>query len=378
MKKLKGSIRSKVTVTIFLLILSGMSVFGFAAGDERYSEKENRYLAIKPELDSGNLLNGKYQKDYETYLADKMVFRNKWIEFKTYIELACLKKDVNGVYFSKDNYLIERQDTDKFETENADKNCKYLEEFVNNYKINTDICVMLVPNTSEILKKKLPKYAYNFNETRYINDIYKKIGEDNTVDVNEILKAHKDEYLYYKTDHHWTTLGAYYAFTEYADKIGINIEKYTTKLVTDKFYGTMSSKVNLEIEADKIYIYELDKEEEVSVRYNNSAEPKDSLYEMSALDKKDKYSIFLGGNNPLVQITTNAKNDRKVLVIKDSFAHCLIPFMISGFSKIDVVDLRYYNESIRKMIEEGGYTDILVLYNVGTFVEDKNIYKLVN
>ncbi len=378
MKKLKGSIRSKVTVTIFLLILSGMSVFGFAAGDERYSEKENRYLAIKPDLDSGNLLNGKYQEDYETYLADKTIFRNKWIELKTYIELASLKKDVNGVYFGKDNYLIARQDTDKFETENADKNCKYLEEFVDNYKKNTDICVMLVPNTSEILKKKLPKYAYNFNETRYINDIYKKIGEDNTVDVNEILKAHKDEYLYYKTDHHWTTLGAYYAFTEYADKTGINIEKYTTKLVTDKFYGTMSSKANLEIEADKVYIYEPDKEEEVSVRYNNSTELKDSLYEMSALDKKDKYSIFLGGNNPLVQITTNAENDRKVLVIKDSFAHCFIPFMISGFSKIDVVDLRYYNESIRKMIEESGYTDILVLYNVGNFVEDKNIYKLVN
>lgn len=378
MKKLKGSIRSKVTVTIFLLILSGMSVFGFAAGDERYSEKENRYLAIKPDLDSGNLLNGKYQEDYETYLADKTIFRNKWIELKTYIELASLKKDVNGVYFGKDNYLIARQDTDKFETENADKNCKYLEEFVDNYKKNTDICVMLVPNTSEILKKKLPKYAYNFNETRYINDIYKKIGEDNTVDVNQMLKAHKDEYLYYKTDHHWTTLGAYYAFTEYADKTGINIEKYTTKLVTDKFYGTMSSKANLEIEADKVYIYEPDKEEEVSVRYNNSTELKDSLYEMSALDKKDKYSIFLGGNNPLVQITTNAENDRKVLVIKDSFAHCFIPFMISGFSKIDVVDLRYYNESIRKMIEEGGYTDILVLYNVGNFVEDKNIYKLVN
>lgn len=378
MKKLKGSIRSKVTVTIFLLILSGMSVFGFAAGDERYSEKENRYLAIKPDLDRGNLLNGKYQEDYETYLADKTIFRNKWIELKTYIKLASLKKDVNGVYFGKDNYLIERQDTDKFETENADKNCKYLEEFVNNYKINTDISIMLVPNTSEILKKKLPKYAYNFNETRYINDIYKEIGEDNTVDVNEILKAHKDEYLYYKTDHHWTTLGAYYAFTEYADKTGINIEKYTTKLVTDKFYGTMSSKANLEIEADKVYIYEPDKEEEVSVRYNNSTELKDSLYEMSALDKKDKYSIFLGGNNPLVQITTNAENDRKVLVIKDSFAHCFIPFMISGFSKIDVVDLRYYNESIRKMIEEGGYTDILVLYNVGNFVEDKNIYKLVN
>lgn len=378
MKKLKGSIRSKVTVSIFLLILSGMSVFGFETGDERYSEKENRYLAIKPELDSGNLLNGKYQEDYEMYLADKTIFRNKWIELKTYIKLASLKKDVNGVYFGKDNYLIERQDTDKFETENADKNCKYLEEFVNNYKINTDISIMLVPNTSEILKKKLPKYAYNFNETRYINDIYKEIGEDNTVDVNEILKAHKDEYLYYKTDHHWTTLGAYYAFTEYADKIGINIEKYTTKLVTDKFYGTMSSKANLEIEADKVYIYEPDKEEEVSVRYNNSTELKDSLYEMSALDKKDKYSIFLGGNNPLVQITTNAENDRKVLVIKDSFAHCFIPFMISGFSKIDVVDLRYYNESIRKMIEEGGYTDILVLYNVGNFVEDKNIYKLVN
>lgn len=378
MKKLKGSIRSKVTVSIFLLILSGMSVFGFETGDERYSEKENRYLAIKPDLDSGNLLNGKYQEDYETYLADKTIFRNKWIELKTYIKLASLKKDVNGVYFGKDNYLIERQDTDKFETENADKNCKYLEEFVNNYKINTDINIMLVPNTSEILKKKLPKYAYDFNETRYINDIYKEIGEDNTVDVNEILKAHKDEYLYYKTDHHWTTLGAYYAFTEYADKIGINIEKYTTKLVTDKFYGTMSSKANLEIEADKVYIYEPDKEEEVSVRYNNSTELKDSLYEMSALDKKDKYSVFLGGNNPLVQITTNAENDRKVLVIKDSFAHCFIPFMISGFSKIDVVDLRYYNESIRKMIEEGGYTDILVLYNVGNFVEDKNIYKLVN
>ena len=92
MKKLKGSIRSKVTVTIFLLILSGMSVFGFAAGDERYSEKENRYLAIKPDLDSGNLLNGKYQEDYETYLADKTIFRNKWIELKTYMSLQALKR----------------------------------------------------------------------------------------------------------------------------------------------------------------------------------------------------------------------------------------------------------------------------------------------
>lgn len=103
-----------------------------------------------------------------------------------------------------------------------------------------------------------------------------------------------------------------------------------------------------------------------------------SLYDYTALDTKDKYAVYFGGNEPFLKIKTEVENERKILVIKDSYANCFIPFMMGEFQEIDVLDLRYTNQRLSEIIAEGGYTDILILYNASGFAEDMSISKLTN
>lgn len=187
------------------------------------------------------------------------------------------------------------------------------------------------------------------------------------------------EYIYYRTDHHWTSRGAYYAYEKWAEVMGFNpfpMEKFDIVLASDQFYGTIHSKLNYKIKPDNIYLYKLKEDMNYSLTYNLDVQS-DSLYDLEKLKAKDKYSVYMGGNNAIVEVKTDNKNARKLLVIKDSFAHSFVPFAVNHYETTYMVDLRYYNGSISDLIEDNGITDILVLYNVIGFVKDNNISKCV-
>ena len=373
--------RNKVKVIIFIAFMYFITMLSIFSKDKSFSDNENRYLATKPKFTFEKLNNGSYAKEYEEYITDQFILRDKWISIKTYSERAMLKKDINGVYFGKDDYLIEKYEG--FNEEQVNKNINRLNEFISTYnkKIGENhVKVMIVPTASEVLKDKLPLFAYDNTQKRLISYINNVLPEGTTIDLISLFENYKDEYIYYRTDHHWTSLGAYYAYKKWGQEV--NIETYNSsdfyiEEVSSDFYGTIYSKVNTKVKPDSIHLYNLkDKNIEYKLDYDLGQKVTDSIYDFKKLEGKDKYAVFLGGNNGLVNIKTNVGNNRKLLIIKDSFANSFIPFVINNFSEVSVVDFRYYNMKISEYIEKENFTDILFLYNSLNFNKDKNLIKL--
>lgn len=362
-------------------------VFGFTAGsllkpDTKFSEEENRELAQMPAVNPEDIFSGKFSKDYETYLTDQFIFRNQWIGAKTMTERAMGKQEVNDIYFAEDNYLIEKH-SGTFHTENAQRNITYLSAFLEKQAERLGsghVMAMIVPNAVDTLKEKLPPFAVSTEEDNYLQKIGETLPQGSFLDLQEVLGGHREEYIYYRTDHHWTTLGAWYAYEAWCRAADIRFtpqEEYRRETLTEDFYGTIAAKVNIRVPADTIEAWKPGKETLYTVSFNHREdEAKTSLYDESYLKVRDKYAVFFGGNQPLTEIHTENTSGRKLLVIKDSYANCFVPFAVQDFDEIAMVDMRYFNERLSEYIEANEFTDVLFLYNASGFAEDTSLAKL--
>lgn len=373
---------NKIFFYTFVSLWAVFIVWNLATPKKVFSQNENRYLSEFPKYTHEKLLNGEYMGGMDKYINDQVLFRDKWISIKTIVERAILKQDINSVYFGKDGYLIEKHMDSDVSKEQADKNRERLIEFVKKYskKLGEDkIKVMLIPTASEILTDKLPPFATGYDQNGYMDRVVESLSKGVFIDVRENFKKLQKESIYYRTDHHWTSLGAYYAYEQWAKESGltpISQEEFNKVLASDEFYGTLHSKVNRKVKADEIYLYKIKKDIGYELLFNLT-DKKDSLYDFSKLEGKDKYAVFLGGNNAVVEIQTNNHNGRKLLVLKDSFAHSFTPFAVNHFEETHMLDFRYFNGSIEQYMEENEITDVLVLYNTINFVKDKNSLKFV-
>ncbi len=367
-------------VIIFLVLIYGLTITSMLNPMKGFSESENRRLEGRPKFSWETLFNGTFISKYETFVTDQFVFRDTWIGLKTRTELAMLKKDINGVYIGKDGYLIEKVDNSDLDMEQLNRNEKRLYAFINKYEEqlgHKHVFAMIAPTAFEVLKEKLPPYAAGFDQGEFLNRLEGTL-KNQFIDLRQIFSEHKDEYIFYRTDHHWTTLGAYFAYTQWAKAIGeipMSQEEFDIQKIEDNFLGTIYSKINLKLSSDEMYLYDSGKS--YTVEYNMDGVLKNSLYEMSYLDTKDKYSVYLGGNNPIVKIDSENHNGKKLLILKDSYAHCFTPFAANHFETTYMVDLRYFNMPISQFIEENKITDVLVLYNVNSYVKDKNLENMI-
>lgn len=197
---------------------------------------------------------------------------------------------------------------------------------------------------------------------------------------SDILKKHRSEEIYYHTDHHWTTLGAYYGYQALSKSMKLDTSKTSDMkpyAVTNAFNGTLASTSGYETGYDEpIYIYapdNLKNATEAVVNNVNEKKKTATLYDTSKLKGKDKYALFLGGNYPILDIKTTADSTDRLLIIKDSYANSLIPFLIPYYREIVVVDPRYYYDDIEKVMKKDNITSVLFLYNGNTFVKDNSI-----
>lgn len=373
---------NKVFFYIFGLLWTGFIIWNLATPSKAFSENENRYLAEIPKFTYEKLINGEYMNGMDEYINDQFVVRDRWISIKTMVERAMLKQDINSVYFAKDDYLIEKHGNEEVSEEQAGKNMERLIEFVKKYteKFGNDrVNVMLVPTASEILKDKLPLFATGYNQNAYMDKVIDSIPQGTFIDIRDMFMKHKEEYIFYRTDHHWTVLGAYYAYENWAKDAGftpLSKEEFDITLKSDEFHGTLHSKVNTNVKPDDIYLYQIKKDMDYHLLYNLTEE-KNTLYDLSKLEGKDKYSVYMGGNNAVVEVETNNDNGRRLLVIKDSFAHSFVPFAVNHFEKTYMIDFRYFNGGIEAYMEENEITDVLVLYNTMGFIKDKNSAKFL-
>jgi len=375
-------------IAVFGTTLAALFLGAVLHKPTEFSETENRYLGQRPKLTTAKLLDGSFMKDYETFITDQFPGRSFFMGVKTAAERLRGRADDNGVYFGKEGYLFGKYDGALFESETAENNISAVAEFVKLYgdKFGKEhFKIALAPSSSEILKDKLPANAPVYNQTGFIDKIQKEAGENYVIDLGENLKKHADEYIYFRTDHHWTTLGAYYGYEAIAAGLGLEVqplEKLTGETVSNDFLGTYDSKVNTGItggvEADSITIYSSAEIDKAGMMWDNDKDKSfDSIYKMDALKGKDKYTVFFGGNHSVTDIKTENKTGKTLLIIKDSFAHNLAPFLIKDYDRIIMLDLRYFNKSLKKYLTDNEITDLLVLYSTPDFAEDANIGRLL-
>lgn len=359
---------------IFMVLLLGLAGKEALSHQRTYSPVEKRELQTRPEISITKVLDGRFQRKYESYLRDQFPGRDHWVSFQTDMELFMGKNEIHNVYIGKNNYLLEHYTEKEFDPQQISKNLQALEKFVGKAKQNADVHVMMVPTKSWVLREKLPAFAPHYKEQKFYDALQQKLEkEDVLISVEPVLDAHKEEEIYYRTDHHWTTLGAWYAYEQYTKAVGGDLQRAQGKkkfrCISKDFYGTTYAKINYARQADKIEIYE--PADKLRVVYNMGEKKTKTLYDFSFLKTADQYSVFTGGNQAVLEITGGIKNGKTLLLIKDSFANSILPFLAEDYEKLVVVDLRQLNVSGDRLLEMFSPTDILILYNSAQFAQDK-------
>lgn len=361
---------------IFILSLFLVLIVNFILPDKEQSEEENRMLETLPAPGLTSIMSGDFMEQWESYMSDQFVGRNLWRSLKVGLNRLGGSRMENGVYIGRDGQLLE--DIAAPDQELFSKNIKAVKSFADAYP-DIPATVMLIPDAACILSDSLPAFATVEDQRQMFSMVERGLGDSvNWVDAYSILNKHKTEKLYYKTDHHWTTQGAFYVFREAAASLGIEgdvSDDYVSYTVTDSFNGVLASKSGVGLnEKEKIDIYvSTEGDDDVVVNYVDEGKKRTSLYDSSKLETRDKYGVFFGGNTSVMDIRTVSTSRKRLLVIKDSFADCFIPFLTPYYREIVVVDPRYYSGTMEDIMDTYRITDILFLYSGNTFMTDNNI-----
>ena len=370
-----------VQTILFLAFIGGFFLLNLILPDRSFSERENRYLQLAPRFSFSELFEGRFTSKFEKYTTDQFAGRDGWITLKARTELAEGKKENNGVYLCPtdteplDAMLLERYEAP------ADGVIEANVDALNTLTANAGVPVYfaLIPGAGELYRGLLPANAPMDSQTDVIEKAYAR-ADAQTVDVYGALAPHTDEYIFYGTDHHWTSRGAYYGYTALAQAMGFPARPqsdFAPVTVSERFYGTTYSSSGFSwVKPDRIERWVPQSAETRITNYPEGQPVASALYDDSFLEKKDKYASFLGGNTPRVVLETGAADKPVLLIVRDSYMDSLTPFLQEDFSQIHILDLRYYRQSLKSYVQENGIDEVLVCYSVAIFSTDANLFLL--
>ncbi|MBN2880391.1 MAG: hypothetical protein JXN65_12265 [Clostridia bacterium] len=370
---------SKTIITIFsaavLLVSAALLIL---LPEKTISENENRYLAKFTKITAENFFSGEAMEDIEIYINDHFPFRDIIVGIKSDIDKIIGKKELNGVYLGRDDYLI--QSFDGYDDETMQKHAEIIDAFSDN--LDFSVYFMLAPTSSGIYSDKKPRYNDDKNQIEYIKKMYDKIQNAVKIDTFTPLLEEKDnKELYFRLDHHWNAHGAYIAYLAFCEAAGLRPfaeDDFSIETVADDFCGTYYSKSTYyRYKKDTIDVYVPKFEYDYSVEYVKESITTNTLYEDSHLSTKDKYAYFLDGNHSLIKIENNLIDDgSSIAVVKDSYANILIPFIVNHYSTVYVIDMRLFTQPLSQYIEENGIENVLILYNIQTIRDDIGILRI--
>ena len=370
---MKKTIRSKVkkyiwpSLLVILIVFAAVNAF---TPDKEISLSEKRTLASFPKMTASALADGSFSSKFETWAADQLNGRDALVKIRTGMKLLSGDPLSNDVYKCSGGYLIERlynsDETKLFNTAGA-LNALYDAAGLN-------IVLVCVPTAQEILPERLPAAAQVDDTASLMSGFYGCLNENITVcDLTGAIRSFSGSgsQAYYHSDHHWTTICAANCINDVFGALGImNNTSWKPLDVCADFSGSLKAKSGFSAKTDVITVYKPETETAYIVTDESSREKKASVYSLEGLESHDPYTVFLGGNSGLLKIETEAADKGRLLVFKDSFFNCFLPFLIPEYSRIDVVDPRYYYDDIKMLLSSGGYTGILCFYNMHTLAED--------
>lgn len=374
--KIKNIIKYLPAV-IFCGFIFAFALFYFVSPKLDYSAQEKRKLSDFPEFTLEKLADGTFQSGIDDYLSDHITARNFFVGFSAEYELVTGRNGSKGIYLGSDSYLFPKPTKD---SEILSQNAEYINEYAEYSSI--PVYMTVIPSTGYINSDKLPFNHEEYKDNELISSFKNKLSENiKFIDVTEAFKEKaKSEQLYYKTDHHWTSKGAFECYKLLGNAMGyepVDESEFSVETI-DGFYGTSYSKSALwTLPPDKIELWSRKNqpEDSVSVEISDGREAisSDSYFFREQLKNDDKYPVFLDGNHSLVRIkNSNAKGGR-LIVVKDSYAHAAIPFLSQNYSEIIMVDLRYYKKDVSALVEDEKADAILLLYSIDNLATDKNL-----
>ena len=382
--KRSASIFRYPVLLAFSLFFVGLFALDLITPDRAYSELENTTLSQRPSLSSFSAdgLN-KFFTAYTKYVKDQVAGRDNWVALQSTVETKVMQKEQSGgILLGKEHMMFPRTyGLVSSETRTLPKNTAALEALCQRYPGLVN--VMLVPAASAVYPENVPAGAPLLDEGSYLDVLSEAVqaAGGRFVDVRQTLADHKGEYIYYRTDHHWTSTGAYYAYQQLCTALGLTPfdPSAHTARTAEGFYGTHYSKARTpDAEPDTITYYDLPNALTI---YTVTApgQPAEGettgLYDTDKLSVYDKYAMFLHGNNGLSRIKGDGTGRGRILVIKDSYANCFVPYLTANYADIDVVDFRNYNYGLDQLIADNGYDQILVLYSFDSFKSDPYLYR---
>jgi len=367
----------------FILIMATVFILNLVLPDKTFSAEENRILQGLPHFSLSQYFEGRYETKLENYANDQFMLRNGFIKLKSSTDITEGKLEANGVYRCRDNYLME--EIKKPNSQYVNNSLSSLRQFKRDYP-TLKMYFLLAPNAANILSDKLPATVRVNNQNTYMDSFFSNINDYGykVIDVRKTFTAHKNNtQLYYRTDHHWTTDGAFVAYKKACKVMNIKETiKYDSYAVKNDFRGTLFSKSGFSNGMDdaiKIYLPRSGSSYKNSVIYYSDTKKKTTrFYQLNNLDKKDAYTVFGGSNHPMYTIETPTKSSQNLLVVKDSYANSFIPFLAQHYRKIVVVDPRYFYDDINNIIKSNNISQVLFLYNSNTFFQDDSLEMMLS
>ena len=351
----------RITAAIFCVFLAGFGLLHLLLPDRTFSPVENRNLSQLPAFSWSALRDGSYTAGLEKYLEDQFPLRDGWMGLKTRWEWLLGKREFHDVFLCGGALIGRVGEGDRWE-----QNLGYVDRLAE--KTDIPVYLGLIPTAAEVWKDRLPHGADSADQSALLKEA-RGTGAV-WADIAGALAAHSEEPVFYRTDHHWTSLGAYYGYTALLEAMGetpLPLGKAET--VSDDFYGTLYSSSGVHwVPPDTIERYVREDAVTVEDVYGGG---KHGLYVDSFLEEKDQYASFLGGNQPLYIVRNSAaSSDKKLLLVRDSYSDSLAPFLCRHFAEIHLLDLRYNKTSVAQYAADMGADGIAVLYSVDNFMKD--------
>lgn len=349
-------------------LLSFFMILNLVVFDGSYSYVENRPLKALPFPYWSTLVNGRYGQDMENYVSDQFVGRNFFFHANYCIRKLAGQREINEVFLGKNALLAQNpmpeEDLSALQVDAIHRFSQTLA---------LPAAVQVVPSAATIQPQKLPAFATLNDETPVLDSIYSSLTTQKA-DVRADLAAHQNEYLYYKTDHHWTSLGAKYGAMNLLAAMGksMNAEDFENLKVSDSFQGTLASKTGSFLLEDEIYICPDKANTDYLVTWDDGSRTT-SIYHQEALKQKDQYELFLGKNQGLVHIETMAQNPDNLLLFKDSYANSMIQYLLPYFQNIYIVDPRYYNDDLGFILVAGNITQLAFVFSSANFITESSL-----
>lgn len=353
---------NRIIACILMVFIALSAIISLILPDREYSESEKRELMTKP---------GSFS-EFDTYASDQFFARDAWVSLKGSIDYLLGARKINDVYYAGGRFMRDF----KVNEERLRDNLEAIKKLAD--KSDIPVHLLLVPEAVAIYEDTLPPFAEPDNQDELAAYIKSELIDVNVIWPKDVLAQHKDEQIYFNTDHHWTPRGALYAYNELAKSLGREMVKMPEfEVLSDDFRGSMRLKAGLPFGRDELTKPEGVENEDFAVVINNGEREYDGkMFDMAHIES-DPYRVYQGGDHPIMAVASKA-GEGSALVIKDSFFNVMLPYMAQDYKTVYVTDTRYNRGSQAQYAADMQVDEIILVYSLDSLVNEYSITYLAN